>query len=229
MWGGPAQQDTWDLKPDAPAEIRGEFKPIATKVPGIQICEHFPQLAQRTDKLAIVRSMTHTDVDHTTVHALSADRPAAADGARLARRLAAHRRGAVAPGPRARSAAAVRVDAAEAGERRAALRRAKPRPVRRLAGPGVRSAVDRRQSGRAPTIASATFDLPPEISVARLDSRRALLARPEPPACAGKATTRLGDDGRHVAAGLRPAQLGHRQPARSTWRKSRPRCASGTA
>jgi hypothetical protein len=65
MWGGPAQQDTWDLKPDAPAEYRGEFKPIATKVPGIQICEHFPQLAQRTDQLTIVRSMTHTNVDHT--------------------------------------------------------------------------------------------------------------------------------------------------------------------
>jgi len=66
MWGGPAQQDTWDLKPDAPLEMRGEFKPISTKVPGIQICEHFPQLATRTDKLAIVRSLTHTDVNHTT-------------------------------------------------------------------------------------------------------------------------------------------------------------------
>jgi len=66
MWGGPAQQDTWDLKPDAPAEIRGEFQPIATNVPGIQICEHFPQLAQRTDRLAIVRSMTHGDVNHTS-------------------------------------------------------------------------------------------------------------------------------------------------------------------
>jgi hypothetical protein len=66
MWGGPAHQDTWDLKPGAPAEIRGDFRPIATKVPGIQICEHFPQLAQRTDRLAIVRSMTHTDVDHLT-------------------------------------------------------------------------------------------------------------------------------------------------------------------
>jgi hypothetical protein len=66
MWGGPAQQDTWDLKPLAPREIRGEFKPIATRVPGIQICEHLPQLSQRTDRLAIVRSMTHTDVNHTT-------------------------------------------------------------------------------------------------------------------------------------------------------------------
>lgn len=66
MWGGPAQQETWDLKPNAPAEIRGDFQPIATRVPGIEISEHFPQLAQRTDKLAIVRSMTHTNVDHTT-------------------------------------------------------------------------------------------------------------------------------------------------------------------
>lgn len=66
MWGGPAHQDTWDLKPAAPAEIRGAFQPIATNVPGIRICEHFPLLATRADKLAIVRSMTHGDVNHTT-------------------------------------------------------------------------------------------------------------------------------------------------------------------
>lgn len=66
MWGGPAHQDTWDMKPDQPEQIRGEFQPISTKVPGIQICEHLPQLAQRTDKLCIVRSMTHSNADHTT-------------------------------------------------------------------------------------------------------------------------------------------------------------------
>ncbi len=66
MWGGPAHQDTWDLKPEAPAEIRGEFRPISTNVAGIQIGEHFPLLAQRTDKLAIVRSLSHVDVNHTT-------------------------------------------------------------------------------------------------------------------------------------------------------------------
>ncbi|HEX3727694.1 MAG TPA: DUF1501 domain-containing protein [Pirellulales bacterium] len=76
MWGGPAHQDTWDLKPTAPAEIRGEFKPIATKVPGIHIGEHFPLLADRTDQLAIVRSMTHTDVDHlTSTHFLLTGQP----------------------------------------------------------------------------------------------------------------------------------------------------------
>jgi hypothetical protein len=66
MWGGPAQQDTWDMKPDAPAEYRGEFCPIRTSVPGIQICEHLPRLARRAHKLALIRSMTHRDVEHTT-------------------------------------------------------------------------------------------------------------------------------------------------------------------
>src|SRR5882724_8727845 len=42
MWGGPAQQDTWDPKPNAPAEYRGEFKPIVTSLPGLQVCEHLP-------------------------------------------------------------------------------------------------------------------------------------------------------------------------------------------
>jgi hypothetical protein len=66
MWGGPAQQDTWDPKPDAPAEYRGEFRPIATSVPGIRICEHLPRLARHAGNLALLRTMTHTDVDHTT-------------------------------------------------------------------------------------------------------------------------------------------------------------------
>src|SRR4051794_36957423 len=66
MWGGPAHQDTWDPKPGAPAEYRGEFKPIPTTVPGLQVCEHLPRLARHADKLAVIRSMTHGDVDHTS-------------------------------------------------------------------------------------------------------------------------------------------------------------------
>ena len=59
-----------------PAEVRGEFQPISTRVPGIQICEHFPQLAQRTDKLALVRSMTHNNADHTiSTHFLLTGQP----------------------------------------------------------------------------------------------------------------------------------------------------------
>jgi uncharacterized protein (DUF1501 family) len=66
MWGGPAQQDTWDVKPDAPEEYRGEFRAIATRVPGLRVCEHLPLLARHTDRLALLRAMTHPDVDHTT-------------------------------------------------------------------------------------------------------------------------------------------------------------------
>ncbi len=84
MWGGPAHQDTWDLKPEAPVEIRGEFRPISTVVPGIEIGEHFPLLARRTDKLAIVRSMTHGDVNHTTAtHYLLTGQPSPPLGAEL--------------------------------------------------------------------------------------------------------------------------------------------------
>ena len=64
MWGGPSQLDTFDLKPNAPAEVRGLFKPISTQVPGIQICEHFTRLAKHTDKIAIIRSLTHDDPAH---------------------------------------------------------------------------------------------------------------------------------------------------------------------
>ena len=76
MWGGPAQQDTWDPKPDAPLEYRGEFQPIATTVPGLRICEHLPRLASRAHKLALIRSMTHDNVDHTRApHLLLTGKP----------------------------------------------------------------------------------------------------------------------------------------------------------
>jgi hypothetical protein len=64
MWGGPSQLDTFDLKPNAPEEIRGTFKPTSTRVPGMQICEHFTQLAQHTDKIALIRSLSHDDPAH---------------------------------------------------------------------------------------------------------------------------------------------------------------------
>ncbi|MCO6454349.1 MAG: DUF1501 domain-containing protein [Pirellulaceae bacterium] len=59
LFGGPSQIDLWDMKPSAPVEVRGEFRPIATRVPGIQVCEHLPRLAEQMDKLCLVRSMTH--------------------------------------------------------------------------------------------------------------------------------------------------------------------------
>ncbi|MCE9561002.1 MAG: DUF1501 domain-containing protein [Planctomycetes bacterium] len=56
-YGGPSHLDTFDLKPDAPAEIRGEFKPIATSVPGTHITEHLPLLAKLADQYTLVRSV----------------------------------------------------------------------------------------------------------------------------------------------------------------------------
>ena len=64
QYGGCSQIDSFDLKPDAPAEIRGPFKPIATSVPGTHICEHLPRLARMADRYAIVRSMTHGNAGH---------------------------------------------------------------------------------------------------------------------------------------------------------------------
>jgi hypothetical protein len=66
MWGGPSQHETFDLKPGAPEGIRGLFRPIATRVVGTRICEHLPLLAQAADRYAILRSVTHTGVNHGT-------------------------------------------------------------------------------------------------------------------------------------------------------------------
>jgi hypothetical protein len=64
LTGAASHHDTFDMKPDAPAEIRGEFHPIATSVPGLQVCEHLPRLAQRADKYAVIRSLSHGDNNH---------------------------------------------------------------------------------------------------------------------------------------------------------------------
>ena len=65
LLGGPPHQDMWDLKPDAPSEIRGPFSPISTNVPGIQICEHLPRLARMANKYALVRSVSRRNSNHT--------------------------------------------------------------------------------------------------------------------------------------------------------------------
>src|SRR5262245_14713784 len=61
LMGGPPQHSTWDPKPDAPAEVRGEFKPIATAVPGLQICELLPRTARLTDKICVLRAVSSGD------------------------------------------------------------------------------------------------------------------------------------------------------------------------
>lgn len=69
--GGPPHQDLWDLKTDAPTEIRGEFKPIRTSVPGIEICEVFPRLARLMDRCAIIRSVVGCVDQHDSYHCMS--------------------------------------------------------------------------------------------------------------------------------------------------------------
>jgi uncharacterized protein (DUF1501 family) len=73
LTGAASHLETFDLKPDAPPEVRGEFKPIATNVPGIRICELLPRLAQRADRYALVRTLSHREYNHlvATHHVLT--------------------------------------------------------------------------------------------------------------------------------------------------------------
>src|SRR5688572_22031300 len=66
LFGGWSQLDTFDLKPAAPAEVRGPYRPIASAVPGFQVCEHLPLLARRADRFAVVRSVRSDDANHNT-------------------------------------------------------------------------------------------------------------------------------------------------------------------
>ncbi len=66
--GGLGQHDSFDMKPQAPEEIRGEFRSISTRTPGVQICEHLPMLAERSESWALCRSMTHSSNEHSAGH-----------------------------------------------------------------------------------------------------------------------------------------------------------------
>src|SRR6267154_4228555 len=74
--GGPPHQDMFDLKPDAPQEIAGPWRPTATNVPGIQICEAFPRLARIMDRLVVVRSLVGNQADHDAVQVFNGHHPA---------------------------------------------------------------------------------------------------------------------------------------------------------
>ena len=81
MWGGPSQLETYDLKPDAPSEYRGPFRPIATKVPGLDVCELFPLQAGLGDKVSLIRSLHHTMSAHNdaSIELLTGKTPAKPD------------------------------------------------------------------------------------------------------------------------------------------------------
>ena len=73
--GAISHHDTFDMKPDAPAEVRGDFNPIQTSIPGLHVCEHLPKLAAHADKYAVVRSFSHKDNNHlmSTHHVLTGE------------------------------------------------------------------------------------------------------------------------------------------------------------
>jgi hypothetical protein len=181
MWGGPAQQETWDPKPEAPEQFRGEFRPIATEVPGIAISEHFPLLARQARRLAIVRSVHHRDVDHTSAtHELLTGNPTPRGsgrpeedwphfGAVLARRGRGRERTALPPFVQMRPTVA---DGA-------------PRFVEQSHGQGggwLGPAWDPftiDDDPNAPGYRVGQFRLPEEVGPGRLGDRRRLLARVE--------------------------------------------------
>lgn len=81
QWGGPSHLDTFDLKPDAPAEIRGPLRPISSAVPGLPVSEHFPEMAKRMDRVTLIHSMTHTMKNHNSAgyYALTGHAPPSDD------------------------------------------------------------------------------------------------------------------------------------------------------
>lgn len=75
LFGGPSQLETFDMKPNAPSGIRGPFQPISSQVPGLQVCEHLPQLAGMTDQFAVVRTVHHDQNDHNACHYIQTGHP----------------------------------------------------------------------------------------------------------------------------------------------------------
>src|SRR5207248_363398 len=70
-YGSPPQHETFDPKPDAPAEVRGEMRAVPSRVPGLAVCEHLPRVARLTDRMTVVRSVTHSYPEHGVAYALS--------------------------------------------------------------------------------------------------------------------------------------------------------------
>ncbi len=75
LFGGPSQLETFDMKPDAPSGIRGPFQPIASRTPGLQVCEHLPKLAALSDQLAVIRTLNHSQNDHNACHYIQTGHP----------------------------------------------------------------------------------------------------------------------------------------------------------
>ena len=176
LMGGQGQLDTWDMRPDAPEGIRGEFRPIATKVPGTFICEHMPKLAQRTDKYAIIRSMNHTATNHNpgAYFALTGEKPRFDANGLFATAADWPNPGAIiakfAPGSRANIPPFVQLSAPVCGDNSghmpgptAGFLRAQYEPLKIIDDPNQRD------------FAVSELALPDDVSAARMNKRRHLL------------------------------------------------------
>jgi len=75
LFGGPSQLETFDMKPDAPSTVHGPFNPIDSRTPGLRISEHLPQLAQRSDKYCVLRTLNHSQNDHNAAHYIQTGHP----------------------------------------------------------------------------------------------------------------------------------------------------------
>ena len=161
LWlgGGPSQLDTFDPKPDAPDEIRGEFKPIPTNVPGIRLGEHLPLTAQVMDKVALVRSLT------------SSSRPTSRQASTCSPATAAAHAGV----PELRRGGR---EGTEHPQQPAPLRRHPRRRARRAVGLH-RDRLQRLHHRRScpPELPVQNFDLPRDETMARLQKRRAFVER----------------------------------------------------
>ncbi len=205
--GSPGHLDTWDMKPDAPAEVRGKFRPIATNVPGIQICEHFPLMARMMDKVALIRSLHYrTGATHEngqrwmmTGHDFNADSVQPHAGSVISRVF----------GPQGRSAGQRR----PSGTDRQHRRRPAARPDGRLPGQRSRAVLPQRRPGPAAISRSATWKCPPAPRPNASTHRRRLLSQLDELQRRGEAgSTQMHDSS--YRAGLPPADLAAR-PSRA--------------
>jgi len=179
LCGGPSQLDLWDPKPDASEGIRSEFRPIATNVPGIWFTELIPNVARHSDKIALIRSMTHTSPDHNVgaAHTLEGRRPSRPDDVF------------VAPTDHPALGAILHKLKGETGLMPPWV--ILPRPFTTLSPPikgqssgflgsayeAVALNEPKRDSLAPKDLKFSAFDLPPDVGEARLSTRRRLLSQ----------------------------------------------------
>jgi hypothetical protein len=210
LLGGPPHLDMWDLKPNAPAEVRGPFRPIATNLVGLQVCEHLPRLARMADRYALVRSVSHNNHNHTpmiyyTLTGRPVERPGEDNDVRPPQRTDAPHVGAVLarfkPVPAGLAGYVAVPELAVRSSTRGEFKRV--RSLLRGGGGGfLGPLVDPLAVNGEPGTAEAVPALSPpaDVPAGRLERRAALLAALEGRAPASSESQTLGDVRRQAVA-----------------------------